>query len=230
MAPFISAKGRKIISEKIRPLGDRVKRIHTDGYIISGKATDQMLGQEYEGGWRDLKIVKTGFISIKNVMRLEWSNFEELIPATPTNTKKSSIRYITSMPNEILDRIFQYHKKNGGEKLHPLLLVNKQWYYIARRLIWQKIVLTNIPGIKFTKALSKDTKPDACAQVLGLKFIGEINIEPDVYISEVCKACPNLQWLSFENCGSRILNNKNLEALLVECPTRTKLCCIVLKI
>ena len=61
-------------------------------------------------------------------------------------------------------------------------------------------------------------KPDACEQVLGLKFIGEINIEPDVYISEVCKACPNLQRLSFENIGSRILNNKNLEVLLIECP------------
>ncbi|CAI2199928.1 3409_t:CDS:1, partial [Funneliformis geosporum] len=51
---------------------------------------------------------------------------------------------------------------------------------------------------------------------LGLKFIGEINIEPDVYISEVCKACPNLQWQSFENYGSRILSNKNLEALLAK--------------
>src|SRR2546423_1194608 len=71
---------------------------------------------------------------------------------------------------------------------------------------------------KFTKALSRNTKPVACEQVLGLKFIGEINIEPDVYISEVCKACLNLQRLNFENCGSRILNNKNLEALLAECP------------
>ncbi|PKY29275.1 hypothetical protein RhiirB3_391693 [Rhizophagus irregularis] len=43
MAPFISAKGRKILSEKIRPLGDCVKRIHTDGFIISGKATDQLI-------------------------------------------------------------------------------------------------------------------------------------------------------------------------------------------
>ncbi|CAI2197104.1 6482_t:CDS:1, partial [Funneliformis geosporum] len=58
---------------------------------------------------------------------------------------------------------------------------------------------------------------------LGLKFIGEINIEPDVYISEVCKACPNLQWLSFENCGSRILSNENLEVLLVECPNLKRL-------
>ncbi|CAB5180843.1 unnamed protein product [Rhizophagus irregularis] len=154
MAPFISAKGRKILSEKIRPLGDCVKRIHTDGFIISGKATDQLIE-----------------------------------------------RY-----------------RNEGEKLHPLLLVNKRWYYIARRLILQKIVLTGISGIKFTKALSKDTKPVACEQVLGLKFIGEINMKPDVYISEVCKACPNLQRLSFENSGSHILKNKNLETLLVECP------------
>lgn len=43
MAPFISAKGRKILSEKIRPLGDCVKRIHTDGFIISGKATNQLI-------------------------------------------------------------------------------------------------------------------------------------------------------------------------------------------
>jgi len=40
MAPFITAKGRRIISEKISPLGDRVKRIHTDGFIISDKNTE----------------------------------------------------------------------------------------------------------------------------------------------------------------------------------------------
>ncbi|CAB4391451.1 unnamed protein product [Rhizophagus irregularis] len=187
MAPFISAKGRKILSEKIRPLGDCVKRIHTDGFIISGKATDQLI-----------------------------ERYRVRIPPTSTKSERSPIRYLP-LPNEILDRIFHYHM-NEGEKLHPLLLVNKRWYYIARRLILQKIVLTGISGIKFTKALSKDTKPVACEQVLGLKFIGEINIKPDVYISEVCKACPNLQRLSFENSGSHILKNKNLETLLVECP------------
>ncbi|CAG8540730.1 8402_t:CDS:2 [Rhizophagus irregularis] len=190
MAPFISAKGRKILSEKIRPLGDCVKRIHTDGFIISGKATNQLI---------------------------ERYRLRKIVPPTSTKSERSPIRYLP-LPNEILDRIFHYHKKNEGEKLHPLLLVNKRWYYIARRLILQKIVLTGISGIKFTKALSKDTKPVACEQVLGLKFIGEINIKPDVYISEVCKACPNLQRLSFENSGSHILKNKNLETLLVECP------------
>ncbi|GBC01803.1 hypothetical protein RclHR1_43380001, partial [Rhizophagus clarus] len=150
MAPFISAKGHKIISEKIRPLGERIKRIHTDGYIILGKATDQMLGIEYVGGRREQKVIKTGDVSIKNRMRLEWTNFEKIIPATPTNSKKSTIRYIATMPNEILDRIFQYHRKNENEKLHPLLLVNKQWYYNARRLIWQKIVLTGISQVEIS--------------------------------------------------------------------------------
>jgi hypothetical protein len=55
--------------------------------------------------------------------------------------------------------------------MYPLLFVNKQWYFIAKRLIWQRIVLTGISGVKFTKALSKNTKPVACEQVLGLKFI-----------------------------------------------------------
>ena len=57
-------------------------------------------------------------------------------------------------------------------------------------------------------------KPATCTQVLGIKFIGKINKELDVYISEACKACPNLQRLSFDDCGSCLLNNKSPEALL----------------
>ncbi len=76
--------------------------------------------------------------------------------------------------------------------MYSLLFVNKQWYFIAKRLIWQRIVLTGISRVKFTKALNKDTKLVIYEQVLGLKFIGKINIESDVYISKVCKACLNL--------------------------------------
>ncbi|CAI2195380.1 19788_t:CDS:1, partial [Funneliformis geosporum] len=46
---------------------------------------------------------------------------------------------------------------------------------------------------------------------------------PDDYISEVCKACLNLQWLSYENSGSHIFNNENLEALLIEYPNLKRL-------
>jgi len=61
-------------------------------------------------------------------------------------------------------------------------------------------------------------KPATRAQVLTLNFIEKINLEQNVFISEVRKAFPNLQRLSFEKCSSRLLNNKNLEALLGECP------------
>ncbi|GBB97616.1 hypothetical protein RclHR1_30130001 [Rhizophagus clarus] len=213
MAPFISAKRCKIISEKIKPLGDRVKRIHTDGFIISDKNTEQLI-ERYVGEKSDLKIAKSGIVTIKNVMNLKWIDFEEIVSLS-LKSEKSPI-YFISLPNKIFDRIFQHYRKDRYKKMYPLLFVNKQWYYIARRLVWQRISLTAISGVKFTNALSRNMKPAICAQVLGLKFIGEINIEPDVYISEVCKACPNLQWLGFENSGSRILNNKNLEVLLAE--------------
>ncbi|GES81686.1 hypothetical protein RCL_jg1603.t1 [Rhizophagus clarus] len=154
-------------------------------------------------------------------MNFKWIDFDEIVSPS-TKSEKSPIHYLP-LPTEILDRIFQHYRKDRDKKMYPLLFVNKQWYYIARRLIWKRISLTAISGVKFTKALSRNTKPAICAQVLGLKFIGEINIEPDVYISEVCKACPNLQWLSFENSGSRILNNKNLEELLAECPNLKRL-------
>ncbi|CAG8780751.1 30817_t:CDS:2, partial [Racocetra persica] len=46
MAPFISARGCKTVSEKIRSLGDRIKRVHTDGFILSGKISDQVIGKQ----------------------------------------------------------------------------------------------------------------------------------------------------------------------------------------
>lgn len=69
--------------------GERVKRIHTEGYIIPVKATDQMLVIEYAGGtWKErAKIVKTGIMSIKNVMNLKWVNFEEIVPLISTKSE-----------------------------------------------------------------------------------------------------------------------------------------------
>ncbi|GBB97185.1 hypothetical protein RclHR1_29330001 [Rhizophagus clarus] len=160
MAPFISVKGCKIISEKIRPLGDRVKRIHTDGFIILDKNTEQLI-ERYVGEKSDLKIAKSGIVMIKNVMNLKWIDFEEIVPPS-LKSEKSPICFI-SLPNEILDRIFQHYRKDRDKKMYPLLFVNKQWYYIARRLVWQRISLTAISGVKFTNALSRNTKPAICA-------------------------------------------------------------------
>ena len=67
MVPFILARGHKIASEKIKLLGDHVKRINTDGFIISGKNSEQPIGKQAG----ELKIIKSGFVSIKNVMNLK---------------------------------------------------------------------------------------------------------------------------------------------------------------
>ena len=82
--------------------------------------------------------------------------------------------------------------------MYPLLFVNKRRYYTSSRLIWQKITLTGISEVKFTKALSKNTKSETCIKVLSLNLIGKINLESDVDISEVSKACLNLQQISFD--------------------------------
>ena len=34
IAPFILAQGRKIISQNIQPYKDKIRRIHTDGFIL----------------------------------------------------------------------------------------------------------------------------------------------------------------------------------------------------
>ena len=98
-------KKRKIIL-KIRPLY-RVKHIHTDGFIISDKNTNQLIERYVSED--DLKIVKSGIVSIKNVMNLKWIDFDEIVSPS-TKSEKSPIHYLP-LPNEILDRIFQYHRK-----------------------------------------------------------------------------------------------------------------------
>ena len=105
MIPFISVKRYKIISEKIRLLGEHVKRIHINRYIILDKATKQMLGIKYVGRKREQKIVKIVVILIKNVMNLKWVDFDEIISLPIEKSEKTLIYYI-SLPNEILKRIF----------------------------------------------------------------------------------------------------------------------------
>ncbi|CAG8847625.1 18812_t:CDS:2, partial [Racocetra persica] len=77
---------------------DEDQRVHTDGFILSGKISDQVIGKQAE----ELKIVNA-----------EWTNFEEIIPTTSTKLKESTICYVTAMPNEIFEKIFQYHSMNG---------------------------------------------------------------------------------------------------------------------
>ena len=130
MAPFIIARGCKIVSEKVRTLGDRLKRIYTDGFIILGKITDQLIGRQVGGG-SVLKILKSGIVSIKNVISLRLTNFKEIIPTAYTNSEESTVRYVTTMLNEILVRIFQYNGMNRDTKISHIY--EKQYNLIDRR-------------------------------------------------------------------------------------------------
>ena len=43
IAPFLLAQGRKIISQKVEPFKDKVRRIHTDGFILEEDLTQSPL-------------------------------------------------------------------------------------------------------------------------------------------------------------------------------------------
>jgi hypothetical protein len=67
IAPFLTASARNMISEAMRPVIDRVKRVHTDGFIVDGKAkiiTSKDLG--------DFKIEKQGKCYIHNSCKIDW--------------------------------------------------------------------------------------------------------------------------------------------------------------
>jgi hypothetical protein len=71
IGPFIQSLGRKIISETVAPLGDKVKRIHTDGFIVEGKgnlATSPDAKKELGA----LKFEKAGYCKIVNANKITW--------------------------------------------------------------------------------------------------------------------------------------------------------------
>jgi len=65
IGPFIIAKGRENINSLIYPFLDKVKRVHTDGFIMTEALPTEMLG----GGIGDLKLEEASqSCTIKNVM------------------------------------------------------------------------------------------------------------------------------------------------------------------
>ena len=67
--PFLLASARKRISEIVKPLGDQVKRIHTDGFIVAGKVE---LKTGIEMG--ELKFEKNGVCVVKNCISITWNH------------------------------------------------------------------------------------------------------------------------------------------------------------
>ena len=61
--PFILALTRKAILEQTKPIINKVKRIHTDGFIVSDQANLETNSHMLGG----LKLEKRGNVKIKNV-------------------------------------------------------------------------------------------------------------------------------------------------------------------
>lgn len=75
IAPFILAQGRKIISETIEPYKDKVRRIHTDGFILEEDPNQPSLISCIEKASQTLKALKfekEGMCHVKNVNQVAW--------------------------------------------------------------------------------------------------------------------------------------------------------------
>lgn len=75
IAPFILAQGRKIISETIEPYKENVKRVHTDGFILSEDPQNSHLidcSEDASKILKSLKFEKEGKVLVKNANQVVW--------------------------------------------------------------------------------------------------------------------------------------------------------------
>ncbi|CAB5199887.1 unnamed protein product [Rhizophagus irregularis] len=115
MKPFILALARKTITETIRPISNHVKRIHTDGFILTNTIDNNLQVGPNTG---DLKCEKNGSVIIKNSINVSWTNTEKEI--TNFVDKQGKKEREVTIPNELITIIIEY-----CDKLHPLLFINK---------------------------------------------------------------------------------------------------------
>jgi hypothetical protein len=75
LAPFILAQGRKIISETIEPYKNKVRRIHTDGFILEENPKQLNLISCPDNAPKTLgalKFEKEGKCYVKNANQIAW--------------------------------------------------------------------------------------------------------------------------------------------------------------
>lgn len=207
MKPFILALGRKTITNIIRPFKNHVKRIHTDGFIITDTNNIHLQVGPNTG---ELKCEKIGHVSIKNSINVSWTNTEKAIANFVVKQGKKEKEIV--IPNELITLILEY-----CDKLHPLLFVNKRWHDNVCRMLWNKIKLNGMTGVKFFSIFGVDVKPLPCKFITSLKIWGQKEKDINILFSEICKACPNLKDLFFIDCGHRLVNNESIEKSLIEC-------------
>jgi len=76
IAPFLLAQGRKIISETVEPYKDKVRRIHTDGFILEESSATQAPAiscpENASQTLKALKFEKEGMCHVKNANQVVW--------------------------------------------------------------------------------------------------------------------------------------------------------------
>ena len=75
IAPFLLAQGQKIISQQFELFKDKVRRIHTDGFILEEDASQPPLINCTEDASKTLKALKfkkEGKYYVKNANQVSW--------------------------------------------------------------------------------------------------------------------------------------------------------------
>lgn len=76
IAPFLLAQGRKIISEVIQPYADKVRRIHTDGFILEESQDTPLINCDESASktLKSLKFERAGECYVKNANQVVWNH------------------------------------------------------------------------------------------------------------------------------------------------------------
>ncbi|RHZ89313.1 hypothetical protein Glove_16g34 [Diversispora epigaea] len=238
--PFLLASARKRISEIVKPLRNRVKRIHTDGFIVAGQIN---LKTGIEMG--ELKFEKRGVCVVKNCISVTWKAPYPEIPNLVTNSlpdfrkiqqdkeqntklsvkRKPPKRSDINLPNEIIMEIFQHLRTQNdslcgnNELLFPVLYVNKRWNECATYLIWRRITIYRYNIMKFVELIKK--KPIANT----IKYIKQIEFERidnyynnnEFLLEDIVSICQDIITISFKDCEWGFLNNSSLKMTLDTC-------------
>ncbi|RHZ67234.1 hypothetical protein Glove_302g42 [Diversispora epigaea] len=235
--PFLLASTRKTISEIVKPLGDQVKRIHTDGFIVVGRVnlkTGKKIGE--------LKLEKRGICTVKNYITVTWKlpypeipnlitnslpNFEKIQQDKKQNTKlvvkrKPPKRFDINLLDKIIIEILQHLRTQNdnlcgnNELLFPVLYVNKRWNECATYLIWRRITIYRYNIMKFVELIKK--KPLANV----IKYIKQIEFERidnyfntnEFLLEDIVSIYQDIISISFKDCGWGFLNNSSLKMTL----------------
>ncbi|RIB21195.1 hypothetical protein C2G38_2177342 [Gigaspora rosea] len=245
--PFLLASARKTISEIVKPLGDQVKRIHTDGFIVAGKVE---LKTGIEIG--DLKFEKRGICIVKNCISVTWKPPYPEIPNLLTNNIESDFKQIQkdkkqnsklmqiitkkidiNLPNEIIMKIFQHLRIQNNrldtecpisqcannELLFPVLYVNKRWNECATYLIWRRITLYRYNIRNFVNLIKKKLLPNPINYIRQIEFerIDNYYNMNEFLLEDIIKICQDIIILLFKDCGWGLLNNNSLKITLDIC-------------